>query len=55
MVSISNDIDVSKEKLAKKLVNCFRKDVVAIIDVQNDLKNTLSGKVYIYFIGIKDD
>ena len=54
-VSISNDINIDKEKLAKELVNCFRKDVVAIIDVKNDYKNWLSGKVYINFVGIKNE
>ena len=52
---ISNDIDVDKEKLTKELVNYFRKEVFVILDMQNDLNSFLSGKVYIYFVGIKDN
>jgi hypothetical protein len=54
-VPVSNNIDVDKKKLAKELVNCFRKDVFVILDMQNDLNNFLSGKVYIYFVGIKNE
>jgi hypothetical protein len=54
-VSISNDINVDKEKLAKELVKYFRKDVNVLLDIQNDLNNFLSGKIYIYFVGIKNE
>ena len=52
---ISNDIDIDKEKLAKELVNCFRKEVFVIIDIENDLNNFLSGKFYIYFVGVENE
>jgi hypothetical protein len=53
--SVSNDINVDKENLAKELVKYFRKDVNVILDMQNDLNNFLSGKIYIYFVGIKNE
>lgn len=52
---VSNDIDIDKEELAKKLAKYFRKDVDVLLDMQNDFKNMFSDRVYITFVGIKND
>lgn len=52
---VSEDIDIDKEKLAKELVKYFRKDVDVLLDMQNDFKNPFSDRVYITFVGIKDE
>lgn len=53
-VSISDDIDLDKEKLAKELLSYFRKDAVVSIDIQNDLSRPNSNYVNVSFVGVKN-
>ena len=52
-VTVADDID--KEKLAKELLDYYRKDAVVFIDVQNDLSRPNSNYVNVRFIGIKNN
>lgn len=54
-VPISNYFNVDKEELAKELVNLFRSEIVAMIDVQNDPKRPNSNYVNVSFVGIKNN
>ena len=54
-VSVASDVDIDKEKLAKELLNYFRKDVVVFIDIKNDHNRPNSNYVNVRFIGIKNN
>jgi len=51
---VLNDECIDKEKLAIKLMECFRKEVVAIIDIENDFTRTDSCYYNLWFVRIKD-
>jgi hypothetical protein len=51
-VPILDDID--KEKLAKELLDCYRKEVVACIDIKNDHNRPNTNYVIVKFIEIKN-
>jgi len=53
-VPVSSDTDLDKEKLAKKLLDYFRKDAVVFIDIQNIPDKTYNNSVDVRFVGIKD-
>jgi len=52
-VPVLDDPDVDKEKLAKELPDYYRKEVVAIIDIRNDINRPNSNYVDLGFVGIK--
>jgi hypothetical protein len=53
-VPVSSDANIDKEKLAKELMDYFRKDVVVVIDVDNDPDRPDTNFVIIRFVGIKN-
>jgi len=53
-VPVLDDINIDKEKLAKELLEYYRKDVVAIIDIENDFNRPYSNYVNVKFLGIKE-
>ena len=53
-VPVASDNDINKEKLAKELLNYYRKDVAALIDIENDSNKLYSNYVDIRFVGIKN-
>ncbi len=54
-VNVSSDADIDKEKLAKELLDYYRKDAVVFIDIENDLNRTKRNSVNVRFVGIKDN
>ena len=52
-VPIADDNDIDKEKLEKELLDNYRKEVVAFIDIENDFKRPKSNYVNVRFIGLK--
>jgi len=52
-IPVLNDANIDKEKLAKELLENYRKKVVAIIDITNDIKRQNSNYVDLGFVGIK--
>ena len=54
-VPISEDNEIDKEKLTKKLLEYYRKEVVAIIDLRNDINRSHSKYVDLGFVGIKNN
>lgn len=54
-VPVLNDADIDKEKLAKELLEYYRKEVVAIIDIKNDIYRPNSNYVDLGFVGIKNN
>ncbi len=54
-VPVASDTDISKEKLAKELLDYYRKEVVAFIDIKNDFNRPNSNYVDVRFIGIKNN
>lgn len=52
--SIADNTDIDKEKLAKELINFYRKEVVACIDIVNDPDRPDSNFVIVRFVGIKN-
>ena len=52
-VTVADDID--KEKLAKELLECYRKEVVVSIDIENDPNRTNTNYVIVRFVGVKND
>jgi len=54
-VPVASDVDTDKKKLAKELLNYFRKDAVVLIDIQNDLSRLNSNYVNLRFMGIKNN
>lgn len=54
-VPILNDAEIDKEKLAKELLEYYRKEVVAIIDIQNIADKPYSNYVDLRFVGIKNN
>ena len=54
-VPIVNDDGISKEKLEKELMEYYRKEVVAIIDIKNDINRPNSRYVDLGFVGVKSN
>ena len=54
-VPISEDHEIDKEKLTKKLLEYYRKEVVAIIDLRNDMNRPNSNFIDLGFMGIKEN
>jgi len=54
-VPVVNDTDIDRKKLAKELLDYYRKEVVAFIDVQNDCSRPGSNYVKVKFVGIKNN
>lgn len=54
-VFILNDADIDKEKLGKELIEYYRKEVVMVIDIKNDINKSNSNYVDVRFIGIKNN
>ncbi len=54
-VPIVYDINIDKEKLAEELLDYYRKEVVAFIDIQNDPDRPNSSYVNLGFVGIKNN
>jgi len=52
-VPVLDDENIDKEKLAKELLNYYRKEVVALIDMQNDINRPNSNYVKLWFVGVK--
>ena len=52
-VSIKNEANIDKEKLANELLEYFRDEVVVFIDIQNDPDKSNSNYVDLRFVGIK--
>lgn len=50
-VTVADDID--KEKLVKELLECYRKEVVVSVDVENDHNRPNTNYVNVRFVGIK--
>mgnify|MGYP001140783073 CR=1 FL=1 len=53
-VPVLNDENINREKLAKELQENYRKKVMAIIDIKNDIKRPNSNYVDLGFVGIKN-
>lgn len=54
-VPVADDPDIDKEKLAKKLLEYYRKEVVAYIDIKNDINSPNSNYGVLRFVGIKNN
>jgi len=53
-VPVTSDTDIDKEKLAKELLDNYRKEVVVFIDIENDFNRPNGNYVNVKFIGIKN-
>ncbi|MBE3092041.1 MAG: hypothetical protein IMZ60_01965 [Actinobacteria bacterium] len=53
-VPVLNDAGINKEKLAKELLEYYRKEVVVIVDIKNNINRPNSNYVDLGFVGIKD-
>jgi len=54
-VPVADDSDIDKEKLSKELLDYYRKEVVAFVDIQNINNKPYSNYVDVRFIGIKNN
>ena len=52
-IPVLNDANIDREKLAKELLEHYRKKVMAIIDIRNDIHRPNSNYVDLGFVGIK--
>jgi len=53
-IPVLNDANIDKEKLAKELLEHYRKKVMAIIDIKNSVIRPNSNFVDLGFVGIKN-
>jgi len=50
---ISKDFEIDKEKLIKEIIELYRREVIAIIDLKFDVKRSNSRYIDLGFVGIK--
>lgn len=53
-VPISKDFEIDKEKLTEEILEYYRKEVIAIIDIKFDVQRSNSRKIDLGFVGIKN-
>ncbi len=54
-IPVLNDENIDKVKLTKELLEYYRKEVVAIIDVRNSINKSNKNYVDLGFVGIKSN
>jgi len=52
-IPVLNDANINKEKLAKELLEYYRKEVAVIIDIRNGINRPNSNYVDLGFVGIR--